>query len=153
MRNTGGNARGWQLMGVSPKVLSLMPAQPWRGWQLGDAAEFGAGRNIKGRHTWSRDFRLSLPLVSHRFSSLDSGDSPISALLSTLDRNRLRFLARAGSDTSVDINAEWSLEKRQATSRLAVRRKKNQIGAFAKRSFSIRSFFFSLTPLLLSTIT
>lgn len=38
----------------------------WRGWQLGDAAEFGAGRNIKERHTWSRDFHLSPSLVSRR---------------------------------------------------------------------------------------
>jgi len=28
MRNIGGNVRGWQLMGVSPKALSLMPAKP-----------------------------------------------------------------------------------------------------------------------------
>lgn len=92
---------GWE--GVSPKALSLMPAQP-----LGEGGnsvmlpEFEAGRNIKERHTWSRDFRLPLPFVSRPFPCrpFGPGDSPMtSVLLSIPNRNRLRFLACAGSDT------------------------------------------------------
>lgn len=94
----GGGGGGGE-RGVSPKALSLMPAQ-----QLGEGGNSAVlpslGQVVTSKSdTLEAEISTSLSLSPHPIPRHPSETRRMtSALLSALDRNRLRFLACAGSD-------------------------------------------------------
>lgn len=144
MRNTGwrrGNARGWRLTGVSPKALSLMPAEPLG--EGGNSAVLPSLGQVATSKSDTLETEISIlsapprsPPVTHvSSSSLDPGDAPpmTSVPLSALDQNRLRFLVSIAPKAAIADMCATVVWKTQSW--LAIKRK-SHISAFTKCLFS-----------------
>lgn len=87
MRNIGGNARGWQLIGVSPKALSLMPAEP-----LGEGGNSAVLSSMGQVATSKSDI-----LEAEIFTSLLPSPIPLSTVGSGDSSDDLRSIVRSRS--------------------------------------------------------